>query len=99
MLGWLSVRFVVQVVLFVSKDLFQPLNRMCVNGFVITVKGGLPFCLFAVVQCIRPLPCCQGSIALTTPELGLVAWCFWCPGVAADVEHGDALSVLLCCVS
>ena len=56
--GWLSVRSVVQVVLLVFEDLFQPLDRMCVYGFVITVESGLPCCLLGVMECVSPLPGC-----------------------------------------
>ena len=41
-LAGLSVRLVVQVVLFVLEDLLKPLDCLFVNGFVVLVKRGLP---------------------------------------------------------
>ena len=96
LLGRLSGLFVVQVVLFVIEDLLQPLDGMRVDGFVIPVKGGLPFCVFAVVKGVSSLPCRQCCISLASPELWFISRRLWCPGVAADVEDCDALAVLLC---
>ena len=94
--GWVSSWFVMEVVLLVRKDLFESLDGMGVDGFMIPVKGGLPVGVVAVVEAIRSFPCREGCISLPPLELWLIAWCLRCPGVAADVQDSDALPVLLC---
>ena len=47
------------------------------------------------MECISPFPCSQSCISLSSPELGLIAWCIWGSRVAADVEDCDALAILI----
>ena len=82
--------------LLVRIDLLESLDGVGVDGFMILVKGGLPVGVVAVVEAVRSFPCREGCIPLPPLELWLIAWCFRCPCVAADVQDSDALPVLLC---
>ena len=91
----LPVCFGMQVVLLILENLLKALCCLKINGFVVLVKCFLPIGLTTVMESISPLPGSQGGVSLSPAELRFIARCIWSPGVFADVQDGDAVSILV----
>ena len=94
LLAWLPVCLGMQVVVLILENHLKALCCLKVDCFVVPVQCCLPAGLAPVMECISSLPCSQSGITLPPAELWLISWCVWCSGVFADVQDGDALSVL-----
>ena len=51
--------FLVNVMLWVLKDLGQPLDRMAVDLPVVCIQDFLPLILLGILELLGALPCCQ----------------------------------------
>ena len=93
-LAWLPVCFGMEVVLLILEDKLKALCCVKIDGFVVPVQCVLPAGLAPVMECVSSLPCSQSGISLPPAELWLISWCVGGSGVFADVQDGNAVSVL-----
>ena len=75
-LALMSIRFLMQVVVFVLVDLGKSFNGVLVYELGILINNVLPFGSFAALKLLCPLPSCQSCIPLSPSQLWLTAGCF-----------------------